>query len=791
MDRKEIELIDKHFEEVKKPEVAAMYTMATKAALLDARKQPTKETVIDEYRYIYTPVRKANENTYPSTTLYPGKKGNNFNILGILEVINRKTDETKTVYACLELFHTTAFTFWVDDNGRISSDEISDQYSRVLAELCPELNLRTPPVPKKAPVQQADAESLFRQMTSYNKRLLTYGTNDPELTETYDKITSIGQQILSSYPDFPYKSGTYTTLASSAFIMFQTEQSTSPSNEYLLKAKEHIEKAIAEDHRNQRALALSVAINLFTLNIREATKQLAKLSDSGFEEACISTGGFGLLRYTFFLPAQEDLETYKQNLYDYLNALCEKSKKNEYLLATSVAASAQLIYVVYTDAHTAYSLLNNYTKDLPENPAFFDLYTTYCMVCMTPYLNKTDEAVYYGKIAMKYTREQDKQKQANISSYYGLALAAQGNNNGIGFCKHATQIFPCDNTYFNCGRCLLMLGKAKEGIEWAWKALLVHEDDMNLMLLADLYHATGEDERALEYYLKAFKFIQRKDLLQTFTDENGKETLSVASTSALNYSLHTIFMNTISIYMKQQDYKNAIIHLQLADELVPDFPEWAIYKKTLPVIEYNQKELEEARNELLSVKAEAERQAQISQELVQKLIDLQDQFKKANMDKFKDWNLFEKEIDKIIEQLEAEASKNQQLMNSVKERFTRQFTNYSPDALHFLTTAEVLYEMHKNNEIDFACIVVEYCKVLEHQLRNVMGDQIPESMKMLGQIIGLIRGKKDSPYAKCLNQLNNVNELRKQSAHTGSLTKREAERIRSIYFDEGLLDFLN
>lgn len=791
MNRKEFIAINKHLEEVEKPEVAAIYTMAVKAAILDAVKLSSEETVIGDYRYIFTQVQKLEKKEYPTAKLFPTKEGNVFNIMGIMEVINRKNNKNETVYGCLEVLYGAAIIFWVNEQGRISSDELSNQYTRAYSQIHPELNILTTPTQEKKTIQQTNAEVLFEQMNTCLEKLHKNILDENERIKNYEKTINLGHQIMELYPDFQYKSGTYTTMASAAFFMFQFDESNSSKNDYLISAKEYSEKAVSEDNKNQRALTLGVTTSLFTLNIKRASELFSQLSESGLRQACIS-GTFALSRFTIFLRAQDSFADYRKDMFDFLYSFCEKAKQNEYLLAGAVALSAQLIFSVYGDAYTAYySFLGNYIKLLREDPSFFDLYIVFCSVCLTPYLNKLDEAVYYGKLGMRYAREQNEQSKATITSFYGVALASVGNKNGIGHCKHAASIFPCDNTYYNCGRCMLLLGKPKEGIEWAKKALYLHEDDMNLMLLADLYKATDQDDLALEYYMKSLHAIQRKEFLHLFTDQNGELTFSVVSQESLNFSLHQIFLNTISIYIGKQDYSHAIVHLHLAEELVPDCPEWIIYKKTLPIIEYSQKELEEARNELLTVKAEVQKQTRLTQEMAEKLINLQDQFRTANMDKYDKWKPFEDEINKIIELLEAEANKDEQRMENIKEKFSNKFSNFSPEAIHFLTTAEILYELHKNNEIDFACIVVEYCKVLERQLRSIMGNEIPESMKMLGQIIGLISSKKESPYAKCLGQLDEVNELRKQSAHTGSLTKHEAERIRNIYFDEGLLDSLN
>lgn len=191
--------------------------------------------------------------------------------------------------------------------------------------------------------------------------------------------------------------------------------------------------------------------------------------------------------------------------------------------------------------------------------------------------------------------------------------------------------------------------------------------------------------------------------------------------------------------------------------------------------------------ELVEVKREAEHQRLMSKEMAIRLIQLQESSSQLDLDKIADWTFFEKEINAIIERLETEAKKNKELFNRVEKQINAGFPFLSEKEKHFLATAEALYEMHKNSEIDFACIVLEYCKVVEAELRRVMKNKIPPEIKMLGQILKLISDQGISPYNKYLSELREVNKYRQNSAHTGALTQKEAEAIRSLYFNKGLL----
>ena len=86
--------------------------------------------------------------------------------------------------------------------------------------------------------------------------------------------------------------------------------------------------------------------------------------------------------------------------------------------------------------------------------------------------------------------------------------------------------------------------------------------------------------------------------------------------------------------------------------------------------------------------------------------------------------------------------------------------------------------------------IVDYCKVVEKQLRVLLGSQIPSSMHMLGQIIGVISTNNIHPYTLYLSDLRAVNQLRRNSAHTGLLVKNDADTIRNILYVNNLLNNL-
>lgn len=64
------------------------------------------------------------------------------------------------------------------------------------------------------------------------------------------------------------------------------------------------------------------------------------------------------------------------------------------------------------------------------------------------------------------------------------------------------------------------------------------------------------------------------------------------------------------------------------------------------------------------------------------------------------------------------------------------------------------------------------------------------SMHMLGQIIGVISTNNIHPYTLYLSDLRAVNQLRRNSAHTGLLVRNDADTIRNILYVNNLLNNL-
>lgn len=149
------------------------------------------------------------------------------------------------------------------------------------------------------------------------------------------------------------------------------------------------------------------------------------------------------------------------------------------------------------------------------------------------------------------------------------------------------------------------------------------------------------------------------------------------------------------------------------------------------------------------------------------------------------WVSFEKQIDRIIEDMKKTSGKNIREANISYVEKT--YPHLSPAAKDFLATAETLYELNKNIAIDFAPIAVEYGKVLETQLRIIVkNDSGFEDMRTMGELLRNLQ----NPYTHYIKEMRIVYNIRNQSAHSAVLTIEDIEEIRDIFYKKDLLNKL-
>ena len=781
--------IQKHIREAEKPGISPRYYRAIQGVIDKLDKQISSELAKNSFRYRYIPVL-INEN-HVSIDAYPERKGFVFTLLGILDIINRNNKQiVKEIYCCLEIVEDAGNVFWVDRNGRISDDKLNIKLAYIYNQLIDNENFKIQMLPNEGLIfktrPKSEAETYFLEQSQQNANFIK--TKEEKY---YYNVISLGQTIIRlDDHSFPYISGTYANMANAEFVRFKFNNTYNPLDPHLQSAQKYIELAVQSDDSNQVALAAKFTINFYAFNFANAINALSNISTDGLCNFYIQNPTL-FTDYILHLASQNDTLAIHDDLDKCLKVIRNKVQGNTKLYSLILSQCAQVYSTIYGDYVTAYSFVEDGLRNQEDDICFTSIYGFMCFICLCPPLQKYSEALRYARMAHKYVNDiEDIQEKAICHMYYGLALAENGYiEEGIQRCKDAALIYPDDTTFLNLARCYMLQKDYTQAIEWGRKALFLHNDETNQLLLANAYKSVRKYEDALLHFIKAFQ-LSKDTSYHTYSGMNGNKIHSFidpyASKDAKAQSLSGIISTSLKLGRKNEAYA----YLHIARELVPDQKEWDVFEDTIDIISLSEESVIKIKNELIAEKKDAEEQMRISKDMVLRLIKLQDSAQEFNLEEYSDWKRFDEQIGKIITKLEKEAHKNKKLVNEINRKFNKRFPNLSRNALHFLTTAEVLYEMNKNQEIDFACIIVEYCKVLETQLRVILGKRIPYDMKMLGQIVRLISDNNISPYCKYLQQMTIVNEMRKRSAHTGALTRSETETIRSIYFDEGLLDVL-
>lgn len=317
------------------------------------------------------------------------------------------------------------------------------------------------------------------------------------------------------------------------------------------------------------------------------------------------------------------------------------------------------------------------------------------------------------------------------------------------------------------------------------------EDDTTLLVVADIYKKMGNYKDAIEMYKLCLGHINARENTYKFDDANQYTMYSMASNSSLEKILCEVLKGIISSFSSQKDYDNAKAYLEIAKERLPQKSEWEIWNQTLPEIEVTEQRHKEIQEQLSEIKQSIDKQKDFVRQWALKLIQLQNNSGQLNLDEEDDWAKYEIEMDKILNEMIQVINKESRVYKETLSWVNLTYSNLDATSKKFLITAETLYVIHKSSTIDFAPIIIEYCKVVEKQLRIKLGKRISSDIKMLGQIIKEIKNKRITPYNGYLADLNKVNKFRKKSAHTGFLGKNDADKIRDIFYIGNLLNRLS
>lgn len=603
---------------------------------------------------------------------------------------------------------------------------------------------------------------------------LTKGLNEANKCH---KILDIGKRIIEHQQNSICATGTYVNMALAKRVLYLLNHNQLDLEE----AKDFCSRALELKHNNQVALRMLYGICLDLKQYGDANKALAQYEDTNI---CSPMSVQIVEEYQNAIEwanREEYREENKKGLDEITNTLFEKFGMNAGLCAVAIS-----YYLgVGNDALKAYELGKRSVEEYPNSVT----YNSLGWVCLTPEINRKDIAVGFFEKAIGLAEDEELKK--DITGNYFIALLENEQF------KEAEKVMcdlieehPCNQNFSNYAELLKRQGKLEDALEWGKKALFIVEDDTTLLVVADIYKKMKQYENAVFMYQKCLEHISVDENVYQFQDINGKQLYSIASNNSLGMIMFEALKGIISAYSFLREYEQAKAYLLIAKERMPQKSEWEIWEQTLPEIESANQRYIEIKEQLSQNSKKAVEQKRSVRQWALQLIQLQNNSGQLNLDENDDWDKYLEKMDEVLNQMVQAVNKDSIIYQNSRNWVNSTYTHLDADAKEFLITAETLYEIHKMSIIDFAPIIVEYCKVVEKQLRVLLGSQIPSSMHMLGQIIGVISTNNIHPYTLYLSDLRAVNQLRRNSAHTGLLVRNDADTIRNILYVNNLLNNL-
>ena len=341
--------------------------------------------------------------------------------------------------------------------------------------------------------------------------------------------------------------------------------------------------------------------------------------------------------------------------------------------------------------------------------------------------------------------------------------------------------------------------------------MAMHGDETDLLDVARAYMGLGEHERAVEYLKNAIRYAeddkQRKAAGKWDTYEFAGKVVATTKLDSFDTVYPQIFQNLIQslILLGRREEARAAYHEM---EKRVDNP-GLLLDVRLTVAAANSLADENDRVQMAYQRMEGElsqKETELGRCLrdmkgwYEKLLALQSLDSDAEVSD-EEWEAgLGKRMDEVIAELSSSCIKSHGAdFYKHMSRVGQRFPSLDKKAKQFLASAEQMYAVLKDNEIiDFAPVMVEYCKVFELALwqyldasleyygecAEVMSKKLP---KTLGTAVRIVQDAVGKPLYVYCNELKEIRYFRNESAHINMKRIPDVERIRELIWQTGLL----
>lgn len=361
------------------------------------------------------------------------------------------------------------------------------------------------------------------------------------------------------------------------------------------------------------------------------------------------------------------------------------------------------------------------------------------------------------------------------------------------------KVNPNNTDYHNLSFVYYKMKNYKESLLNSEKALFISEDETTYFLIAENKFALGEYEESIYWYKNTIQFLESG--VTSFIFEDPKESLS-SSLVDIEEIFQRAYIAIIQAYIECKDVVNATAYYKIAEDKWKYNDELFKLHKLIKTFKVMEEENEEVKNNIKSLKNEWEQNKLSLESKVNQvknwaisLLKLQnrcDDF--LNFNSEEDWKVIERQMHEIAQHMIKEEDLNSSMdYMDINKNFKNKYPNLHEKSLSFLSTGEYLLKVHENDFIDYAPIMIEFCKVVETELNIVLKLTNVINKKRdhtLGQILVELEKKNPFGWIKFLPILREILNYRNGSAHTGKSTREKVIRIRSIIFEEKWLEFI-
>lgn len=358
--------------------------------------------------------------------------------------------------------------------------------------------------------------------------------------------------------------------------------------------------------------------------------------------------------------------------------------------------------------------------------------------------------------------------------------------------NESLKIIKNNTTLHNAGSTMFKMKNYKQAIKYLKQALFIYEDETTYKLLGDCYFEYNKFEDAIKYYVKSLAFINEK--ASTFIKEDGEllvRSIKIGNNSDTKVKLYE---GIINCYINLKDYFTALAYNTIAINEFIHEDSFRMLSKMLNNFVDIKKENELKEEQLKIVEEELKKQQKYTRKALLKvskwaeeIMNIQD----IGIEEFVEDNEFE-EIEKrllvIAKYMKSETSLKDITYTKLRRKLLEKYRGIEKRSIDFLATGEFLYYANEGNMMDYAPIMLEFCKVIELELNAYIKRVFKvKSYYTLGKLNKNITrwGNKDLK-----ELLDLITEYRNLSAHSGMIDREKVTYIRKLFFEDGLLDEL-